>query len=81
MKRISTLHTFANGAKMWLLPNGLLHRLDGPAAEYPNGSKSWVRNGNLHRTDGPAMISWNGEKSWWLKGIQYNCLEWMLKVH
>ena len=30
-----------NGYKFWELPNGELHRTDGPAVEYPSGSKAW----------------------------------------
>ena len=32
------------GTKYWYL-NGLLHREDGPAAEYWNGTKRWRLNG------------------------------------
>jgi hypothetical protein len=43
----------------WFL-NGKLHREDGPAVEWTNGSKSWYLNGNLHREDGPA-IEWEAK--------------------
>ena len=32
-----------------------LHRVDGPAVEYPNGDKEWWVNGKRHREDGPAV--------------------------
>ncbi len=32
------------GAKLWY-KNGLLHRDDGPAIEWPNGKKEWIQNG------------------------------------
>jgi hypothetical protein len=35
---------FSNGTKQWYL-NGKLHRIDGPAIEYPNGVKYWFLNG------------------------------------
>lgn len=34
---------FANGTKMWWV-DGQLHRLDGPAVEYADGSKEWYIN-------------------------------------
>jgi hypothetical protein len=47
-------------------PNGNLHRIDGPALEYVNGSKYWYLNGQLHRTDGPALEYAGGAKAWYL---------------
>lgn len=44
------------------------HREDGPAIEYPNGSKSWWKQGKLHREDGPA-IEWPSAKKWCLNGV------------
>ncbi|MDE1834752.1 MAG: hypothetical protein KGH64_05445 [Candidatus Micrarchaeota archaeon] len=57
-----------NGDKEWRLPNGKLHRTDGPAIEYANGDKEWYLNGQRHRTDGPAFERANGDKEWWLNG-------------
>ena len=51
--------------------NGYLHREDGPAIEYTNGSKEWFINGKFHREDGPARIYSNGYKEWWLNGTRY----------
>jgi hypothetical protein len=48
----------------------ILHRLDGPAVEYPNGYKVWYVNGKRHRLDGPAS-EWandNGDKTWYVNG-------------
>ena len=33
-----------------------IHRLDGPAVEYNNGTIQWAQNGVLHREDGPAHV-------------------------
>ena len=52
------------GTKRWLLPNGKLHREDGPAVEYTDGTKCWCRNGKRHREDGPAVEYANGYKEW-----------------
>ena len=58
----------SNGTKRWYLPNGKLHREDGPAIEWADGYKEWYRNGNLHREDGPAVEYANGTKSWYRNG-------------
>jgi hypothetical protein len=33
------------GTKKWFNDKGELHRVDGPAVEYPEGSKSWYIHG------------------------------------
>ena len=55
--------------KKWYL-NGKLHREDGPACEYANGTKEWCLNGKWHREDGPAIEYANGDKYWFLNGIE-----------
>ena len=47
---------------------GELHRDDGPAAIYPNGTEFWLKNGSLHRDDGPAVIRADGSKEYFLNG-------------
>src|SRR3990170_7906370 len=46
----------------------VLHRLDGPAVKWPDGSNEWLVNGELHRLDGPAIEYANGRKGWWVDG-------------
>lgn len=58
-----------DGWTVWELPDGRLHRNDGPAAISPLGTEIWCQYGHRHRTDGPAIVdghhtSW----SWWLHG-------------
>lgn len=51
--------------------NGLLHREDGPAAEYKDGEWEWYFNGELHRNGEPAKISWTCEieyRDWYQHG-------------
>ena len=48
-----------------------LHRVDGPAIEWANGSKYWYLNGEFHRIDGPAIEYSNGTKAWYLNGEEY----------
>jgi hypothetical protein len=53
--------------KVWY-KDGKLHREDGPAFEYVDGSTFWYLNGECHRTDGPALELASGSKSWWING-------------
>jgi hypothetical protein len=50
----------------WLI--SIFHREDGPAVEWPNGTKRWYLNGKLHREGGPAVEDANGTKFWYLNG-------------
>jgi hypothetical protein len=49
-----------------------LHREDGPAVEWPDGSSIWVYNGRQHRLDGPAKHILVSNKiwydTWWVDG-------------
>ena len=51
--------------------NNKLHRLDGPAIEFANGSKEWFQNGLRHRIDGPAIECITGDKFWFIKENEY----------
>jgi hypothetical protein len=42
---IYTVKVYDNGDKFWCL-NDKLHRVDGPACEYADGSKLWYVDGN-----------------------------------
>ena len=48
-----------------------LHRLDGPAVEYADGTKYWYMEGKKHRLDGPALERANGYKEWYIDGKYY----------
>ena len=48
--------------------NGKLHREDGPAIEWSDGSKHWYFNDSLHRKDGPAAECAEELKVWYLDG-------------
>ena len=45
-----------------------LHRENGPAVEWSNGTKSWYQNGLRHRTDGPAIECPDNSKYWCQNG-------------
>jgi len=47
-------------------PNRQLHREDGPAVEYEDGSKVWFIDGKKHRVDGPAIEHADGDKWWYI---------------
>ena len=52
--------------------SGELHRLDGPAVDWYDGTKSWFINGKRHREDGPAVEHIDGYKEWWLNDKPYS---------
>ena len=64
----------------WFNEKGQRHRLDGPAIEEANGSKSWWQHDQLHRLDGPAVEMANGYKAWYQKGQRHRldgpAVEW-----
>jgi len=45
--------------------HGQLHRSDGPALVYPDGSEEWYQFGQLHRDDGPAVTDSAGSQFWY----------------
>jgi hypothetical protein len=58
-----------NDCQKYLLDNGQLHREDGPAVIYKDGSRRWYQNDQLHRTDGPAVEDLDGYRAWHFKGL------------
>ena len=52
----------------WYNLEGQLHRENGPAIEWDDGSKAWFINGKRHRVDGPAIEKVNGYKVWYING-------------
>lgn len=48
-----------------------LHRLNGPAIEYLDGSYDWYRNGKPHRIGGPAFSDpMNNDYMWFVNDKQ-----------
>ena len=60
-----------NGCSRTYWKNGERHREDGPAIEYPDGTKHWYLNGERHREDGPAIEDPDGTKYWYLNGERH----------
>jgi len=69
-----------DGNKRWELPNGFLHREDGPVVESFKGDKFWYLNNKRHRENGPAVECINGYKAWFLNGIEYTEQEYKHKM-
>jgi hypothetical protein len=76
----SKLTVYDNGTKEWRLPNGLLHREDGPAFELIDGYKAWYIDGEKHREDGPAIEYSDGGEMWYLNDINYTEQEYKYKI-
>ena len=55
----------------WYL-NGNLHREDGPAIIWADGTKIWYKNGLRHREDGPAVDTVYGNQQWFINGEEYS---------
>ena len=49
----------------------LLHRLDGPATEWLDGTKEWYVDGKRHRLDSPAIEYADGTKHWLVDGKRH----------
>jgi hypothetical protein len=59
------------GIVRWYNSEWELHREDGPAVEFSNGTKHWFINGKEHRVDGPAVECYGengGNKYWYIDG-------------
>jgi hypothetical protein len=53
----------------------ILHREEGPAMEWYDGTKVWYLNGKCHREDGPAAILYGGKEQWYLYDIFFKTKE------
>ena len=62
-------HTEKNSTRWY--KNGQLHREDGPAVEWVDGSKEWFIDGKHHRENGPAIEWDDGKREWYLNGVRH----------
>jgi hypothetical protein len=70
MTSIKHFHEFENRIE-WYTETGILHREDGPAVEWINGTKEWYQMGQCHREDGPAIEDTEENlKEWWIRGVR-----------
>ena len=61
----------ANGTRKYYNSAGELHREDGPAVIWTDGTYAWFQNGLRHRINGPAVVWTDGTKWWYLYGVRY----------
>ena len=55
----------------WRNEQEQLHRIDGPARIWTDGSREWYLNGKRHRDDGPAVIWSDGHEEWYVHGQRH----------
>lgn len=57
-----------------------IHREDGPALSWSNGTKVWMHYGKHHRMDGPSVITHKGEQRWeiWGQLVTKEVNEWLV---
>jgi hypothetical protein len=72
--------TDEKGNKRCKNSEGQLHREDGPAVEYADGTRHWYLNGKLHREDGPAVEWADGRRQWYLNGKELTEDQWREKI-
>lgn len=60
--------------------NGKLHKENGPARCWHDGTREWNLNDLLHREDGPAVENADGSKWWYLNGYRYPEKDWKREV-
>ena len=51
--------------------NDELHRDNGPAVVYKDGTEEWYKDGKRHRDDGPAVIDTDGYQVWYKNGKRH----------
>ena len=56
------------GTRRYYNKDNRLHRTNGPAVEYADGTKRWLQNDQYHRIDGPAMEYPTGDNRWFING-------------
>ena len=79
-----SIQLLKNGVEAWFLngnPEEPLHKVDGPAVIYPDGSKAYCQNGLLHRVGGPALEYSDGTKAWYLDEIEYSIKDYCQKLY
>ncbi len=54
----------------------LIHREDGPAIEWNDGTTSWYKKGKIHRLNGPAIEYSNGDKEYYINNTRFSEVEY-----
>ena len=55
----------SNEKERWENDEGQLHRDNGPAVEYKDGTRVWWQSDQLHRNGGPAVEHASGYRAWY----------------
>ena len=63
------------GTRRYYNRDDRLHRTNGPAVEYTDGTKRWLQDGQYHRIDGPAMEYPTGDNRWFINGKELTAAE------
>lgn len=70
----------AQGQIVYRNEQGQLHREDGPASIWQDGTKFWFVNGKLHREGAPAVEWSHGGREWRIDGVIHRtdgpAMEW-----
>ena len=59
------------GTRRYYNRDGYLHRDNGPAVIWADGTCAWFQNGLRHCANGPAVEWTDGTKWWYLQGVRY----------
>jgi hypothetical protein len=68
IRKLFTVESIGPNSTQWTL-HGKLHREDGPAFVWFDGSQEWYRHGKRHRENGPAVENAKGTKQWFRNGL------------
>ena len=60
---------------------GRLHRLDGPAVIWPDGTQCWCLHGQRCREDGPAVFPADGDEEWFINDKRYTFNNYCKKLN
>lgn len=67
-----TIRRVRNGIVYWRTKKGgKLHRINGPAVEFPDGTKYWYKNDIRHRLNGPAIQHADGDDMYYVDGRRF----------
>lgn len=70
----------ADGTRRYYNQLGALHRVNGPAVEYADGSNYWLQHGLLHRICGPAVTREDGSVGFYIFGQRYDNSEYFRRL-
>lgn len=80
MKPVGTIKQVEDGTIFYFKGRtDKLHRLDGPAVIWADGTQMYYVDGKRHRTDGPAVIWANGTQEYYVDGKRLTPEEFALR--